>query len=103
MTCDDKKSNSVRIAEGGAAARRAFSHRSLGQGCGVVLDTLVQPATHALNPELSQPRGVRTPLEERTFTGRRMNECANQGKRWKCRLEESVENDRTVSHPSHQP
>jgi putative transposase len=30
-------------------------------------------------------------------------ECGDRSRRWKCQCVESVENDRTVSHPSHAP
>ncbi len=42
-----------------------FRNHSPGQGRGACVAAVVQPATHALNPELPQPSGVRKPLGER--------------------------------------
>ena len=73
------------------------------KGLWVLRAPVVQPATHALNPELSQPRGVRKPLGEPRFAGRRMINAATEADggnagRWK-----AWKTIKAVFHPSHQP
>ena len=49
------------------------------------------------------PVEFETEWENTRFAELPHDECGNRSRRWKCRSMESVENDETVSHPSHRP